>query len=421
MPQTEPDRPTAASPTSALPLAVLFGTFYLVQGFNDSHEGLFIQPTQSLLERWGATTSDLGTFMAGISLPWVWKPVYGLLSDFLPIFGRHRKSYLLLTTSVTTLSAGLLGLMPLAPESKSLVFWLLFSLSMSTAFSDVVIDALMVQTCQPLGLTGRMQSVQWSAVYAAGIVVGSLGAWLTTNDLHQRSYQICALGAAFSLALTIAIAREPRQPREHASFRHTVHHLVSAFRTRTILVLGAYLFLWHFNPFTNTVLRVHLVHGLDLSESVYGEVKSIQAIGAACGTVAYGFYCRCFSRTALFHASIAVSIVSNLCYLLLVDRATALVASALYGVAYGSATLMVLDVAAQLCPARAAGTIFAGLMSVANLGMTAAELAGVKWYAALQSPLGASDAYRCMVLVGAVFTAGCWLVVPFARRELITR
>ena len=56
---------------------------------------------------------------------------------------------------------------------------MLFVPTIGVAFSDVVIDALMVEEGQPRGLTGRLQSVQWAAIYAATILTGVLGGYLS--------------------------------------------------------------------------------------------------------------------------------------------------------------------------------------------------------------------------------------------------
>lgn len=63
------------------------------------------------------------------------------------------------------------------------------------AFSDVLVDALMVVTGQPRGLTGRLQSVQWAAMYLATILAGSLGGWLSQRDQPQLGFLICGMAA----------------------------------------------------------------------------------------------------------------------------------------------------------------------------------------------------------------------------------
>ena len=45
-------------------------------------------------------TAAMGVFMFVMALPWVIKPLFVLLTDFVPLFGSRRRSYFLLATAV---------------------------------------------------------------------------------------------------------------------------------------------------------------------------------------------------------------------------------------------------------------------------------------------------------------------------------
>ena len=89
-------------------LILLFGAMYFVQGIAEPTEGLIAQPVRSLLNRGASSVAEIAAFGAILSLPWTFKPLYGLLTDFVPLFGTRRRSYLLLTTAVTVLGLGYL-------------------------------------------------------------------------------------------------------------------------------------------------------------------------------------------------------------------------------------------------------------------------------------------------------------------------
>src|SRR5499433_4620526 len=83
-------------------LAVLFAVVYFAQG-------MWYLPNQTLtivLKERGLSAGQVADFFFISTIPWLIKPVYGLLSDFVPLWGRKRKSYLLLTSAV----AGAAGL-----------------------------------------------------------------------------------------------------------------------------------------------------------------------------------------------------------------------------------------------------------------------------------------------------------------------
>ena len=56
--------------------------------------------TQSIyltLDTWGLNVSEVNNFAAFWSLPWSFKPFYGVLTDFFPIMGYRRKSWLVIS------------------------------------------------------------------------------------------------------------------------------------------------------------------------------------------------------------------------------------------------------------------------------------------------------------------------------------
>ena len=82
------------------------------------------------------------TLTAFTYLPWSIKILYGLISDNLPICGSRRKSYLLIMALFQFLSMLVLGFYEGGDEN--LAAWMLFFANLSVAFSDVIVDSLMV-------------------------------------------------------------------------------------------------------------------------------------------------------------------------------------------------------------------------------------------------------------------------------------
>ena len=81
-----------------------FAALYFVQSVGDPTSGLIAQPVRSLLRSWGESPAALGASMALLAVPWTIKPVFGLLSDFVPLLGSRRRSYLLLANGVAAAS-----------------------------------------------------------------------------------------------------------------------------------------------------------------------------------------------------------------------------------------------------------------------------------------------------------------------------
>ena len=111
-------RPQAAGVAGAY---IFFAALYFVQSVGDPTSGLVAQPVRSLLKSWGESPAALGALMALLAVPWTIKPLFGLLSDFVPLFGSRRRNYLLLANGGAALSLLLLVFVPIAPGS----LWLL--------------------------------------------------------------------------------------------------------------------------------------------------------------------------------------------------------------------------------------------------------------------------------------------------------
>src|SRR5947207_6044219 len=86
------------------PLLALFGTLYFIQGIIEPTACLPAQPIQSHLRLHQFSAEQIGQFFGVIGLAWSLKPLFGLLSDFLPIGGYRRAPYLLISTAAASLA-----------------------------------------------------------------------------------------------------------------------------------------------------------------------------------------------------------------------------------------------------------------------------------------------------------------------------
>jgi Na+/melibiose symporter-like transporter len=404
-------------------LAALFAMLYFVQGISEPTEGLIAQPTRSLLRNWGYSTEAVATFMAVLALPWALKPVYGLLTDFVPLFGTRRRSWLLITTLVTSVSLVALYALGIPYGIAWLLLVWLFVPTLGVAFSDVVVDALMVEEGQPRGLTGRLQSVQWAAMWTATIFAGVLGGWLSQRNQQHVGFLIAGSVTAASFFIAIAVVREPmkhvagdRSGFERASSRNPMYAVWRSIRHPGILAIGVFLLLWNFNPFSTSVLNEHMVRRMGFSEQFYGNTISIQAIGSIAASVAYATYCRRLTFGQLMHLSIAAGVLATLAYWALGGTTSAVMISFVVGFAYMTGTLIQLDIAARICDVETAGTTFALLMSLTNLSVSLSMIAGGWAYDRLAMWQGYPFAFHALVGIGALCTSACWLLVPMIRR-----
>src|SRR2546428_14188552 len=102
------DRLNPFKTADARRLAILFAVVYFSQGMYHVADQVL---TLTLKEQLGLSPSQVGKFGTIILIPWVIKPLYGMISDAFPLLGRRRKSYFLLTSALATLAGLALGLL----------------------------------------------------------------------------------------------------------------------------------------------------------------------------------------------------------------------------------------------------------------------------------------------------------------------
>ncbi|MCO4774369.1 MAG: MFS transporter, partial [Deltaproteobacteria bacterium] len=397
-------------------LAMLFAALYFVQGIAEPTEGLISQPVRSLLRSWGYDAAGIGTFIFFLSLPWMVKPLYGILTDFVPVLGMRRKSWLVIMTAATALGLTVLWLVPLPEGASTLLFVLLFLPTLGVAFTDVVVDALMVDEGQPRKITGTLQSVGWGAIYTAAILTGWLGGWLSERGLQTTGFLICALAAAGSLLLAWFVVKEPPAKPVEGSAKGAARAMWSAAKHPAVIGVGAFLFLVNFSPFGSSVRYIHMTEGLGLGEEVYGKMVSVQALASVVAAGTYGWICRRVPFKLLLHGSIVLTVVSTLMWLFAADEASVLTIAPFYGFTMMLVSLVQLDMAARYCPPAVAATVFALLMALCNQAVSLSEVVGGTFYTSWIDTIGRQPSFERLVWVGAVFTGVCWVVVPFLNR-----
>jgi MFS family permease len=412
---------TARWPTETLLLCALFGALYFTQGVSEPTEGLVVQPTRWLLKSWGETNEQITSFAAWITLPWLFKPLYGLMADFLPLGRNRRKNYLILTTAVACL--GFLGLyfFPPGMNAERWLFWALFLPTVAVAFTDVVVDALMIAVGQPRGITGHLQSIQWTAIWAATILNGELGGHFSDKLAVRGVFLLCSAVAGVACLIASCLRNDPAPPDafDHGmTARDTLDELADSLRHPVLWLLVAFLVLWNFTPLSMTVVYLYWTRALGFDEVFYGHTVVWLAVGAMTASLGYGLYCRRVTRSVLMHLSIVLGIAATWAYWTVFDRSTAGVVSALVGFAHMTATLILLDLAAQICPVRSAGTVFGVLMAVQNGSVLVATWLGGVLYDAWLARWGPTVAFQLLAGISALPIATCWLLVPRLRRAL---
>ena len=138
-------------------LSLFFALVYLVEGVGQVG-GLIAQPlTYYLKQGQGWSPLQVTAFLAIFNFPWIIKPVYGAFSDFVPLFGYRRKTYLVAANAVA-IGAFVWATQLTAPSD---LVWALQLTAYAMAISSTVCGAVLVENGQRLGESGRFVNQQW--------------------------------------------------------------------------------------------------------------------------------------------------------------------------------------------------------------------------------------------------------------------
>ncbi|KAI3675597.1 hypothetical protein L1987_85187 [Smallanthus sonchifolius] len=128
-------------------------------------------------------------FVTSISFfPWSIKPIYGIISDCIPIKGRKRIPYLVIAAVFSLFPWVILGSQDSIRNSKHQLMIFLLLQNLGSAMADVVIDAMIAEAArhEKATFSGDLQSVSWMAM-ALGGICGSLFGGYTLNNFQMNN------------------------------------------------------------------------------------------------------------------------------------------------------------------------------------------------------------------------------------------
>ncbi|KAH9803566.1 putative folate-biopterin transporter 4 [Citrus sinensis] len=143
--------------------------------------------------------------------PWSIKPLYGILSDCIPIKGRKRIPYLVISTVLSLVPWLILGLNAFFRSSTWHLIVLLTAQNLGSAMADVVVDAMIAEAAKSerAAFAGDLQSLSWLAMAFGGICGSLLGGYALTNIEIDRIFLLFTVLPAIQL-LSCGLVKENR-------------------------------------------------------------------------------------------------------------------------------------------------------------------------------------------------------------------
>src|ERR1700744_4047148 len=281
-----------------------FAIVYAVEGIGQASSGIMWQPLSFWLKQtmhWDPVM--VSTSVAIFDIPWVIKPLWGAISDFVPLFGYRRRPYLVLANIAAIVAFAWVGTL----DTATTVIPALTVTAFAMAISSTLCGALLVETGQANNTSATFVNQQWLWFNIAQMI-----AMLVAGYLIEVLSPVGALHAAAGIAAVCPLAiiggvwliGEQRARIDLEALRERLGALVSAFRSRDLWFVAAFLFLYYFSPGFGTPLYFQMTDRLHFSQGFIGLLSSIGAAGWIIGGLVFRWRLHRLNRRALLQLSI---------------------------------------------------------------------------------------------------------------------
>ena len=320
----------------------------------------------------GVSPHEMAAFFAVAAVAWYFKPLAGLLSDTVPLFGTRRRHYLI----VSATAAALFWLVAaVVPRTYAMLVGTVMLLNAALVMGSTVTGAVLVEAGQRLDATGRLTAVRYVVQSACVLVAGPLGGLLASRPFWETS----VLGAAVAVSVVpvgIVLLHEPTSARRAGQWADAGRELTSLWHARALWRAVGLMALLYGAPGFATVLYYRQTDALGFRPELIGTLASVGGAFALGGAALYGRACTYFTLRRLLQIGIGCSACATLGYLLYASWVSAVVIEAQAGLFLTLAELALMDLAARATPHGSEGLGFALMMSVRNGALAVADMAG---------------------------------------------
>ncbi|RLN16985.1 folate-biopterin transporter 1, chloroplastic-like [Panicum miliaceum] len=374
-----------------------------------------------------AETAVISGFSA---LPWLIKPLYGFISDSIPLFGYRRRSYLFLSGLLGALSWSLMA--TIVDDKYSAALSIVLG-SLAVAVSDVVVDSMVVERArgESQSTSGSLQSLCWGSSAFGGVVSAYFsGSFVDTYGV-RFVFGVTALLPLLTSTVAVLVNEECLPLGERSvslsvssselieRSKQRIMQIWNSVKQPSIFLPTLFIFLWQATPQSDSAMFFFTTNKLGFSPEFLGRVTLVTSIASLLGIGLYNSFLKEVPLRKIFLVTTVVGSALGMTQVLLVtglNRKLGIsdewfsIGDSLIITVLGQASFMpVLVLAAKVCPPGVEATLFATLMSISNAGSVAGGLVG----AGLTQFLGVTrDNFENLALLIAVCNLTSLLPLP---------
>uniref|UniRef100_A0ACD5XSB8 Uncharacterized protein n=1 Tax=Avena sativa TaxID=4498 RepID=A0ACD5XSB8_AVESA len=320
------------------------------------------------------------------SIPWMVKPLWGLLTDVLPVAGYRRRPYFVLAGIM-----GVIAMLIVSLHSKLHVMFALLALmsgSASVAIADVTIDACVAENSLIYPhLAADMISLNGFCASVGGLIGFSISGFLVHAIGSQGALGMLTIPSALVIlaGMLLKEVHIPNFPygQAHNKFSEASGKMLMTLKCPEVWRPCLYMYMslalsveiqegmfyWYTNPSA----------GPSFSEGFIGFIFAIGSVGSLVGVILYQNILKDYSfRNLLFSSQLLLSLSGMLDLILVLrlnlklgipDYYFAVIDEGVSKMINRLKWMPLLVLSSKLCPPGIEGTFFALLMSIDNIGI----------------------------------------------------
>jgi folate/biopterin transporter len=347
----------------------------------------------------GLSPAEVAAIMGVVSLPWVIKPLFGFLSDSLPIFGYRRRSYLLFSSILGCGAWAAMGTVVHSPLAAMITITLC---SLAIAVSDVIVDSIVVERIRDESQadTGSLQALCWATTALGGLITAYLSGFLLERlSIHNIFLITASFPLLVMITATLIEDAKVAIPQNLSAAKSQLQKIRVAMSQKAIWLPVLFVFLWQATPSSDSAFFFFSTNDLGFGPEFLGRVRLVTSIASLVGVWAFQRFLKAVPLRRIFLWSTIISVVLGMTSLILVTHANRAIGIGDQWFSLGDSLILtvmgqiafmpVLILAAQLCPPGVEATMFALLMSICNLAGILSNESG----AVLTHWLGVTDTH----------------------------
>ena len=216
----------------------------------------------------GLTPAQVAALTGITVIPWTIKPLYGWLSDSVPVWGYRRRPYLFVSGGLGCLAWMLMAVWVETPWQATAMVTLA---SLGGALGDVIADSLVVERArsQDWAGTGSLQSLCWGTMAMGSLITAYLGGLLLERYPAQVVFGATAVLPLLRVWAALLIEDPKRQQPGGPAVGTQLGRVWRAIKQPSLFLPVLFVFLWQATPSSESAFFFFVTNDLGLGRSFW--------------------------------------------------------------------------------------------------------------------------------------------------------